>query len=69
LTETVAEFEAEAVAYLVCQRLEIATPSDRYLSDYLGKDGEIPPISPENVMRSAGLIEQMGKGKMKSRKE
>jgi len=49
--------------------LEIATPSDRYLPQYLGKDNEIPPIGPENVMRSAGLIEQMGKGKMRPRRE
>jgi hypothetical protein len=69
LEEVVAEFEAEAVAYLVCRRLGIGIPSDRYLSEYLGRNGEIPPISPENVMRSAGLVEQMGREKMGVRKK
>jgi len=32
VTETVEEFEAEAVAYLVCRRLGIAAPSDFILT-------------------------------------
>jgi hypothetical protein len=69
LPDPVEEFEAEAVAYLVCRRLGVDTPSGRYLSLFLERDSEIPPISPENVMRSAGLIEQMGREKMGVRKD
>jgi hypothetical protein len=56
----VREFEAETVSYLVCTRQGIANPSERYLSGYLRDDPEIPPISPEVVMKATGVIEQMG---------
>jgi hypothetical protein len=58
------EFEAESVAYLVCARLGIDNPSEKYLADYLGKNGEVPNISVDVVMKVAGLIEQMGYGRM-----
>lgn len=67
--KTVREFEAEAVSFLVCSRKNIANPSDRYLSGYLDHHAEIPPISPETIMKAAGLIEQMGATRMKQRKE
>ena len=64
----VSEFEAETVSYFVCRRLEIDSPSDEYLADYLEKNQEVPNISLECVMKAAGLIEQMGKGRLKPRK-
>ncbi len=64
-----AEFEAESVTYLVCERLGIDNPSAEYLSGYLKKDQEIPNISIECVMKAAGLIEQMGRERLKLRKE
>jgi len=63
------EFEAESVSYVVCKRLNIHTPSDSYLSSYLKKNNKIPNISPELILKVAGLIETMGKGLMKPRKE
>ena len=63
------EFEAESVTYLVCERFGIDNPSAEYLSGYLKKDQEIPNISIECVMKSAGLIEQMGRERLKLRKE
>jgi len=69
LEKTVREFEAEAVSFLVCSRKDIANPSDRYLSGYLDHYDEIPLISPETIMKAAGLIEQMGTTRMKPRKE
>jgi hypothetical protein len=71
LSGEVLEFEAESVSYLVCNRLGIETPSVQYLSNYLAKDEQrgVPPISLECVMKSAGLIEQMGRGRLKSRKK
>lgn len=65
----VREFEAESVAYLVCQRCAIKPRSDEYLSGYCSQDHEIPPISLDCVMTAAGLIESMGRGGLKPRKE
>jgi len=62
------EFEAESVAYLVCARANIANPSDQYLAGYINEKEEVPPISLESVMKTAGLIEKMSKQKMKPRK-
>jgi hypothetical protein len=71
LTHEVQEFEAESICYLVCQRLGIENPSAQYLATYFAKNekGDVPPISLERVMASAGLIEQMGRGRLKPRKE
>ncbi len=63
----VREFEAESVCYLVCARRGIETPSDRYLAGYLADHGQTPPISLECVMKSAGLIEQIGRQHLKPR--
>jgi IrrE N-terminal-like domain len=67
----VQEFEAESICYLVCKRLGIDNPSATYLANYLkeNKESDVPAISLECVMKSAGLIEQMGRGRLKPRKE
>ena len=62
------EFEAESVCYLVCSRLGIDNPSEAYLASYLRDSAEIPDISLECVMKAAGLIEQMGRSRLKVRK-
>ncbi len=61
------EFEAESVSYLVCLRLGLDTPSEKYLNGYLSKKKEVPQISLEAVLRAAGLIESMGLSRMKPR--
>ena len=63
------EFEAESVAYLVCARVGIDNPSEEYLAGYFQSNGEVPNISVDLVMKAAGLIEQMGRERMKPRKE
>lgn len=63
------EFEAESVAYLVCKRLGIETPSEQYLAGYMKGNSEVPNISVDVVMKAAGLIEQMGRKRMELRKE
>jgi hypothetical protein len=70
LAAEVREFEAESVCYLVCKRLGIENPSGKYLASCLKEnaDGDVPEISIECVMRSAGLIEQMGRERLKPRK-
>jgi hypothetical protein len=71
LSHEVQEFEAESICYLVCRRLGVENPSKEYLANYLknNEKGDVPAISLECVMKSAGLIEQMGRGRLKPRKE
>ena len=69
LGKEIREFEAESIAYLICRRLDIDNPSDTYLPCYLKEDQEIPPISLECVMKAAGYIEQMGRQRLKVRKD
>jgi IrrE N-terminal-like domain len=68
LNSNVCEFEAESVCYLVCSRLGIDNPSDEYLSGYMDQHQETPPISLDCVMKAAGLIEHMGRERLKPRK-
>ena len=53
LSKEVREFEAESVACLVCHRAGFDPRSDEYLSGYMQRDGQVPPISLERVMTSA----------------
>ena len=69
LSRELCEFEAESVCYLLCRRLGIDNPSAEYLSGYVKNHQETPRISLECVMKSAGLIEQMGRECLKTRKE
>jgi len=48
--------------------LGIANPSAEYLAGYVGKNQDIPAISPECVMKATGLIQQMGRERLKPRK-
>jgi hypothetical protein len=61
------ELEAESAAFLVCARLGIDNPSEKYLANYFGANPEVPKISIDAVMKSAGLIEQMGRHRMDPR--
>lgn len=54
------EFEAESVAWLVCQKAGIDPHSERYLVNYRGRNGDVPDISMEHVMRVAGYLESLG---------
>jgi hypothetical protein len=53
------EFEAESVAYLVCSRQNIKTPSAEYLSGYVANHEQIPNISLDRILKSTQLIEKM----------
>lgn len=68
LTLTVREFEAESVSYLVCSRFGIETPSAEYLAGFVRNCPDTPPISLDRVMKSAWLIEQMGRAHLGLRK-
>jgi hypothetical protein len=69
LSNEVEEFEAESVSYLLCGRAGIDSPSAEYLGSYLRMHSEPPNISLECVLKSAGLIEQMGREHLKPRKD
>ena len=54
---------------MVCERAGIKNPSAKYLGDYLDKDGRIPGISAETVLKAVGLIESMTMRSLALRKE
>ena len=63
------EFEAESVAYLVCERMGIKNPSEKYLAGYTNSNDTIPDISLDCILNSAGKIEDMMKKIIKPIKE
>jgi len=64
LDHVIREFEAEAASHLVCQRLDIDSPSDQYMAGYLKSEERLPEISLELVMKVAGDIERMGRERL-----
>lgn len=57
LDDDVKEFEAEAVARMVCDRLGYVNKSEKYLAPYLMKHNEIPhDVSIENICFAANKI-------------
>jgi hypothetical protein len=67
LSVNVREFEAESVCYLVCRRLGIDNPSEKYLAGYVEHNSVVPEISLECVMTASGMIEKMGRERLKPR--
>jgi hypothetical protein len=60
---------AVALQTSVCARSGIENPSAEYLAGYLRRYEATPPISLDAVMKSAWLIEQMGRRRFKLRTE
>ena len=69
LDHATVEFEAESVCYLVCQRLGIDNPSETYLANFVKDNARVPTISLDSVMTASGLIERMGRERLKPRKQ
>ena len=67
LSENICEFEAESVTHLVCSRAGLDPHSCHYLHGYLDKNGKVPDISIECIMKAAGLIESMSLQTLKPR--
>lgn len=63
------EFEAESVCWLVCERLGIKNPSEKYLSGYLDNNRHIPKISIDTVLKAVAIIESMFRNTKPIRKE
>ena len=64
----VKELEAEAVAYLVTDRLNLDVGSVQYLAGYLSDDEPLPQYSLDNVLKAAGKIEEMLRGTFRVRR-
>jgi len=58
---------SQLIQFISC--FHFCSSSDKYLSNYLKKEQDIPNISIECVMKVAGLIEQMGREHLKLRKK
>jgi hypothetical protein len=69
LSYEVREFEAESVSYLVCTRLGVDSPAEAYIANYVETRDKVPSISFECVMKATGLVENMGRERLKPRKE
>jgi hypothetical protein len=61
------EFEAEAVSYIVCKRIDDNVRFPPYLAHVLDHD-ELPPFSLDRVVKVAGDIEQMARQNLPPRK-
>ncbi len=64
----VREFEAEAVAYLVTDRLGLDLGSHKYLAGYLSGDKLLPGYGLDTVLKAAGKIEEMLRGTFRVRR-
>ena len=53
------EFEAETVAWLVCERMNIYNPSEGYLCHYTDNEGTLPPMDLNIILTAVKTIEQM----------
>ena len=54
------EFEAESVSWLVCERLGIGNPSEKYLSGYLTANNEIPyEVSIDRILNAVKEVWNM----------
>jgi hypothetical protein len=67
-SEDAREFEAEAVAYLVTDRLGLDTGSHKYLAGFFSDEKPLPNSSLDTVLKAAGKIEEMLRGKFRVRR-
>jgi hypothetical protein len=67
--DDVREFEAEAVAYLVTDRLNLDIGSHTYLAGYLSDEPKLlPDSSLDTVLKAVGKIEEMLRGTFRVRR-
>ena len=67
-SKTTREFEAEAVAYLVTDRLNLDIGSVQYLAGYLSDDKRLPNYSLDTVLKAVNRIEEMLRGMFRIRR-
>lgn len=57
LPHEVKEFEAESVSWLICERLNVGNPSEKYLAEYLKSNSEIPQgVSIERIFSAFNKV-------------
>jgi len=61
LSRDQAELEAESTSYLVLSRAGMDSRSAEYISHFISDERDIKNISVELIVKTAGLIERMGK--------
>lgn len=61
----VREFEAEAVAYLVTDRLNLDIGSVSYLAGYISSGDRLPDYSLDAALKAAGKLEEMMSGRFR----
>jgi hypothetical protein len=66
-TQVTRELEAEGVAYLVTDRLNLDIGSVQYLAGYLSDDKPLPDYSLDTVLKAVGKIEEMLRGNFRVR--
>jgi len=59
LTHSQREFEAESVAYLVCERNGVKSKSQTYLANYVEKTSSLDSVDLYQIMRAAGQVEAL----------
>jgi hypothetical protein len=59
ISHSIKEFEAEAIAWLICERAGIINPSEKYLAGYIIQNAEIPNISIEMILKAVNQIEML----------
>jgi len=59
------EFEAEAVAYFVTDRMGLDIGSAGYLAEYLQDSQTLPNYSLEAILKAAGKVEEMAAGRFR----
>ena len=62
------EIEAESVAYIVCRRIGLVSPSAEYLVGHLVDEEDVTKVSIHMIARVAGRIERMGQTVLPKRK-
>jgi hypothetical protein len=69
LSKPVKEFEAEAVAYIIAERMALDIGAVEYLAGYLQNDQELPDYSLEAVLKAAGKVEEMAAGRFRPKRK
>ena len=57
------DIEADAAAYLVCERLGLQASSAKHLANHIQKNSELAIFSLNAVLQAVGYIEEMGKSR------
>lgn len=59
LSHSAREFEAESVAYIVCERNGVTAKSAKYLANFVEKESELPRLDVYQIMRAANQVETL----------